>query len=87
MNKKTKNIILVVISIVALLLLVRVVFDEKFDDFDRYIEERENYKGGPEEYDENLEALGDWIDNYQDENPGASKEDAEQAWSESWNGN
>lgn len=84
MNKKTKNIIIVVVSIVALLLLLRVVFDDKFDDFDRYVEERENYEDGPEAYDENLGKLGDWIENYKDENPGATDEDAGRAFNAAW---
>lgn len=84
MNNKTKNIILVVISIIALLLLVRVVFDEQFDDFDRYVEERENYEEGPEAYDQNLEKLGEWVDNYKQENPGASDEDASAAFNAAW---
>lgn len=84
MAPKTKNIILIVVSIIALLLLVRVVFDEKFDDFERYVEERENYEEGPEAYDKNLEALGTWFDEYKEQHPGASDEDAKRAWNEAW---
>tara|TARA_B100001179_G_C18534266_1_gene378624 strand:+ start:563 stop:826 length:264 start_codon:yes stop_codon:yes gene_type:complete len=87
MSNKTKNIILIMVSSIALLLLVRVVFDEQFDDFERYVEERENYKGGPEAYDRNLEALDDWLDNYQKENPGTSRDDAKEAWDNAWNSN
>jgi len=75
---------LIVLGIVAVLLLVRVVFDEKFDNFSKYVEERENYEGGPEEYDKNLKNLGDWMDNYEKEHPGSTKEDAENAWKEAW---
>lgn len=87
MSNKTKNIILIVVSSIALLLLVRVVFDEQFDDFERYVEERENYEEGPEAYDRNLEALDDWLDNYQEENPGASRDDAKEAWDNAWGAN
>ncbi len=86
MNNKTKNIFIGIISVVAILLLLRVVFDQKFDDFDKYVEDRENYEGGTEEYDKNLKALGDWIENYQKEHPGSTEKDAEKAWEEAWNG-
>lgn len=84
MSKKTKNIVFVLIGIVVLLLALRVVFDDKFDDFDRYVQERENYEAGPEAYDKNLEALGEWIDTYKEENPGATDADASAAFEAAW---
>lgn len=84
MKDRTKNIILITVSIIALVLLLRVVFDEQIDDFERYVQEREHYEGGPEEYDKNLEALGDWIENYKQEHPGSTDEDASRAWEAAW---
>ena len=84
MNKITKNIIIVVLVIIAVVLSVRVVFDEKFDDFDRYVEERESYEDGPEAYDKNLDALGKWMEDYKKENPGATDEDASKAFDAAW---
>lgn len=84
MNKKTKNIGLIILGVVCVILLLRVVFDDKFDDFDRYVEERENYEDGPEAYDKNLEALGKWIEDYKKENPGATDEDASRAFDAAW---
>lgn len=84
MSSRNKTILLVVLGIIGVLLLLRVVFDQKFDDFDRYVDERENYEGGTAEYDKNLEALGDWFDTYKKEHPGATDADAEAAWKAAW---
>lgn len=72
------------LSVVALVLLVRVVFDEKFDNFDRYVEERESYEGGTAEFDENFEKMTEWFEQYKKEHPGATDSDAEAAWKEAW---
>lgn len=84
MNKNMKKVGIVLLSIIFLILVVRVVFDQKFDDFDRYVDERENYADGPEAYDKNLEALGKWIEDYKKENPGATDEDASKAFDAAW---
>lgn len=79
-----KKILLVVLIGVAILLAVRVIFDKKFDDFSRYVEERDNYKDGPEEYDKNLKALGEWVEKYKQEHLGATDEDASAAFNAAW---
>ena len=84
MNNKTKKILLIVLIVITVLLAIRVVFDQKFDDFSRYIEERANYKDGPEAYDKNLNALGEWITKYKQEHPGATDEDASVAFNAAW---
>lgn len=84
MNNKIKNILLIILALVIILLTLRVVFDKKFDDFSRYVKERENYQDGPEAYDKNLEALGDWVKQYKEDNPGASDEDASKAFEAAW---
>lgn len=84
MNKNYKNIALIVLGILVTILLVRVVFDEKFDNFDTYVQDRENYKDGPEAYDKNLEALGKWSDDYKAEHPGATDADVDAAFNAAW---
>ncbi len=70
---------------VSVLIAIRVIFDKKFDDFDRFVVERENYKDGPEAYDKNLKALGEWVDKYKREHPGATDADASAAFNAAWN--
>lgn len=84
MNNKIKNVLLVILGVVVVLLVVRVAFDKKFDDFSRYVKERENYEDGPEAFDKNLDALGKWIEDYKSANPGASDEDAAAAFKAAW---
>lgn len=84
MNNKSKNILLILLAIAALLLALRVVFDSKFDDFNRYAVEREQYKDGPEAYDRNLKALGEWVKQYKQDHPGATDEDASAAFEAAW---
>lgn len=84
MNKKTKNILIITLSIVVALLALRLIFDKKIDNFSRYIEERENYEEGPEAFDKNLKALNEWIKNYKVENPGSSDQDASDAFDAAW---
>lgn len=67
-----------------MLLAIRVVFDKKIDNFSNYIQERENYQDGPEAYDKNLEALGNWVKEYKENNPGATDEDASKAFEAAW---
>lgn len=85
MNTKVRNILIITLAIITILLIIRVVFDKKFDNFSRYVEERENYQDGPEAYDKNLEALGEWIEKYKQEHPGATDEDVSAAFEAAWN--
>lgn len=83
-NKGPKIIIIVLVLIVAVLVF-RVVFDDKFDDFDNFIETRENYEGGPEKFDEDFQGLVDWEKKYREEHPDATKKDINKAFKEAWN--
>lgn len=60
MTPKKYKLIIAGLVLLVILLSVRVIFDSKFDDFDRYIEKRENYKGGTEQFDEDFHRLVDW---------------------------
>ncbi len=84
MNTKMKKILIILLIGVAVLLLLRVVFHKKFDDFNRFVKERENYKDGPEAYDRNLNALGEWVKKYKQQHPGATDEDVSAAFNAAW---
>jgi hypothetical protein len=71
------------LAIVAVLLGLRVAFDEKFDDFDRMVEARNNAED-PEEFDRNFAAMAEWLDNYKRDHPGATDEDASAAFDAAW---
>lgn len=73
-----------VLAVVVVLLGLRVAFDEKFDDFDRMMEARENYEGGEEEFDKNFAAMAAWLEQYKRDNPGATDEDASAAFDAAW---
>ena len=75
-----KTIAIVIGVIVVTLGAVRIIFDEEFDDFSRYIELRENYEGDKKEFDRNFEKMEAFIENYKEQNPGASDKEAEQAF-------
>ncbi len=85
MNNKLKNALIIGLSIIVFLLAIRIIFDKKFDDFSRFVHERENYKDGPAAYDKNLKALDEWVQKYKKDNPGASDEDASAAFNALWN--
>ncbi len=84
MNNRIKNVLFIVLAVVVVLLTIRVVFDKKFDDFNRFAKERESYKDGPEAYDKNLKALGEWMEKYKQEHPGATDQDASAAFDAAW---
>ncbi len=84
MKNKTKNILLIVLGLAVILLGARILLDDKFDNFNRYIEERENYEGGTEAYDENLKALDKWVEEYKKNNPEASDEEVSKAFNDLW---
>ncbi len=82
-NKKYKITIAVLLIILALL-SVRVIFDTKFDDFDRFIQTRENYEGGVEKFDEDFKGLVEWEKKYKEEHPNATKKEIDKAFNEAW---
>ena len=63
---------------------IRVVFDKKFDEFNGFVEECENYKDGPEAYEKDLKAFGEMLIKYKREHPGATGEDASVAFNAAW---
>ena len=67
------------LAVVAVLLGLRVAFDDKFDDFERYVDARE-HADDPEEFDRNFAAMAAWLEQYKRENPGATDEDAAAAY-------
>ena len=84
MTSKHYKIIIGVLIIAVSLLLVRVVFDSKFDEFDNFINTRENYEGGPEKFDEDFQGLIEWEKKYKEEHPNATKADIDKAFKEAW---
>ena len=84
MNNKLKKALVIILWIAVVLLIIRAAFDKKFDNFSRYIKERESYKDGPEAFDENLEALEKWIEDYKLKNPEASDDAAAAAFEAAW---
>lgn len=84
MTSKKYKIIIAILLLVVVLLSIRVIFDSKFDDFDRFIETRQNYEGGTEQFDENFQGLIEWIDDYKESHPDASEEEINQAFKDAW---
>lgn len=84
MTSKKYKIIIAILLLVVVLLSIRVIFDSKFDDFDRFIKARQNYEGATEQFDENFQGLIDWIDDYKESHPDASEEEINQAFKEAW---
>lgn len=84
MTQRTWTIVGVsALGIVAVLLGLRVAFDEKFDDFDRMVEARNNAED-PEEFDRNFAAMAKWLEDYKRDHPGATDEDASAAYNAAW---
>lgn len=85
MQQRTwKRIGIGVLIAACAVLAVRVIFDEKFDDFDRMMEARENHPGGVEEFDRNFAAMAEWLKQYKRDNPGATDDDASAAYDAAW---
>ena len=83
MDKKWINIVGgTLIAIIVLLIGIRIVFHEKFENFDKYIEARDSYKGDKNEFDKNFEGMTKFIENYKKQNPGATDEEVGKAFSE-----
>jgi len=84
-NKWVKIAGISLLVIVMIAGAVRIIFDDKFDDFEKYIEAREKYEGNKEEFDQNIKKMSEFKDNYKRENPGTTDEEAEQALRDSIN--
>lgn len=84
MKQTTKKFIIIwIITLIVLVLGIRVIFDEKFDNFNKMIEARNNAED-KEEFDRNFEQMWKWFDEYKENNPWATDEDAEAAWKTAW---
>ncbi len=84
MQQRTwKRIGIGVLIAVCAVLAIRVAFDEKFDDFDRMVEARNNAED-PEEFDRNFAAMAQWLEDYKRDHPGATDEDASAAYNAAW---
>ncbi len=66
--------------IILCLLTLRVVFDKQIDDFSRYLELRENYRGDKKEFDRNFKAMAEWTEDYKRDNPDATDEEVSEAF-------
>ena len=62
------------VAVVALLGL-RVIFDEKFDNFDDYATAREQAED-KDKFDRDFEAMAEWLEQYKKDNPGATDAEA-----------
>ena len=82
-SKKYKLIIAVLVVVVALL-SIRVIFDSKFDDFDRFVNTRQNYEGGTEKFDNDFKGLVDWKDDYKKAHPNATDQEIDKAFKDAW---
>lgn len=84
MQQRTwKRIGIGALIVVSAGLAVRVIFDKKFDDFDRMVEARNNAED-PEEFDRNFAEMAEWLEQYKRDNPGATDEDASAAFDAAW---
>ncbi len=59
---------------------------QKSQDFDNYAKAREAAPD-KEEFDRNFDAMVEWFDDYRRDNPGATDEDAQEAFEELWSQN
>lgn len=83
-TKKTLVSLALVASGIAIGLLGAYGF-ERMQNFDRMMEARDA-SPDPEKFDQDFEAMADWLENYKRENPEASDEDAKKAFEEIWKG-
>ncbi len=84
MKPTTYKIIIGILVVLLSLLTIRVVFDEKFDNFNNFIETRENYEGGPEKFDEDFKGLVEWEKQFRKDNPNATDADVNKAFKKAW---
>lgn len=84
MTTKKYKIIIIILLVVVALLSVRVIFDSKFDDFSNFIQNRENYEGGPEKFDEDFQGLVKWEKEYREKHPNATKKEINEAFKKAW---
>ena len=84
MTSNKNKIIVAVLVVVVVLLSFRVIFDSKFDDFDKFVETRDNYEGGVEKFDKDFEGLVQWEKDYRIAHPDATKKDIDKAFKEAW---
>lgn len=84
MSSKKYKIIIAVLVLIIILLSIRVIFDSKFDDFDRFVKTRQNYEGGTDKFDKDFQGLMDWEKEYRQAHPDASDEDVDKAFKAAW---
>lgn len=84
MKSKYSKIIIAVLVIAVIVLGIRVVFDSKFDDFNRFVQTRQNYQGGTEKFDQDFQGLIVWEKNYKLEHPNATNEEINKAFKDAW---
>ena len=84
MTSKYTKIIISVLVIAVILLSLRVIFDTKIDDFNRFAQTRQTYEGGTEKFDNDFQGLIDWEKNYKIEHPEATKQEIDKAFKEAW---
>ena len=84
MTSKKYRIIIVVLVVMVALLSVRLIFDSKFDDFDRFVNTRQNYEGGTEKFDKDFQGLVDWEKDYKKAHPDATDQEINQAFKDAW---
>ncbi|NLY36831.1 MAG: hypothetical protein GX046_06305 [Tissierellia bacterium] len=84
MTSKTSRIVIVTLLVLVVLLSLRVVFDSKFDDFDKFVKTRENYEGGPEKFDEDFQGLIQWEKEYRATHPNATDKEVNEAFKKLW---
>ena len=78
-NKRSIIVGVIILWLIILGLSLRIIFDEKFDNFNKMIQARENAEN-KEEFDRNFEKMWKWFDEYKTNNPWSTTEDAEAAW-------
>jgi predicted PurR-regulated permease PerM len=78
-NNLLKIVVIVVSSIVLIILLINIVFYKKIQNFQSYVELRQNAEN-KQEFDKNFQKMTDWIKDYKDTHPGATDEEASQAF-------
>ncbi len=83
-KKFIAGIIILVVGILVGLTVPTVI--KKSQDFDRYAKAREAAPD-KEEFDRNFDAMVQWFEDYKTNNPGATDEDAQEAFEELWDRN
>ncbi len=87
MNKKWIKITAGAITALIILLVgVRIVFNDKFENFNKYIEARDTYKGDKKEFDKNFENMNTFIEDCKAKNPGATDREVQEAFNKALSG-